>query len=73
MYQYFYENFKSEKLPNHVIYLCKQDLLNIKEMQFHKLKIKEFNLDSYLIDLSKLESIGIKTANLLSLLVKNLI
>ena len=52
------ENLQTEKYPSHVIRVCKQDALNIKQIKF-PYNINGVNLtDSSSIDLSNLESLS---------------
>jgi len=56
--KYFFENLQTEKYPSHVIRVCKQDTLNIKQINF-LYEVNRVNLtDSSSIDLSNLESLG---------------
>ena len=55
LYKCFIDNLLN--FPNHVIYVCKQDVLNIESIDF-KHEYSEVNLiNSSKIDLSKLEEL----------------
>ena len=55
--KHFFDNLKTQKFPNHVIIVRKEDLLNIKEIECNCLK--GLNLSaSKTIDLSNLETLS---------------
>ena len=55
--KHFFDNLETQKFPTHVIFVRKEDLLNIKEIQCDNLKA--VNVSAYkTIDLSALENLG---------------
>ena len=68
--KHFFENLKSEKFPSHVISVRKQDLLNIKQIDFFY-EANEVNLTGLsTIYLSKLESLGKILYNIIQLKIQ---
>ena len=56
MFKSFYENLIIDKLPNHMIYFHKQDVSNIKEINFFT-NVTGLDLSCSSIDLSKLKTL----------------
>jgi hypothetical protein len=58
--KFFRENITTQRYPNHLIRVSKQDLLKIKRIDFKNNNIRAINLTNSLIDLSKLEYLSKK-------------
>ena len=56
VYQHFFENLETQKLPNNVIQVRKKDLTNIQQISF-KYSLNGVYLNSSSIDLAKLEKL----------------
>ena len=58
VYKYICLNVTTQKIPNNVIHVFKQDILNIKRIEFRYRNIIGINLTNSSIDLSKLEELS---------------
>lgn len=56
--KYFCHNIKTQKFPNNLIHVFKQDILNVKRIDFLCENIIGINLTNSSIDLSKLEELS---------------
>ena len=57
VYKHFFDNLKTQKLPNNVIQVRKKDISNIQNIYFNY-SLNGIYLNSSSIDLSKLEKLG---------------
>ena len=55
LYKYICYNITTQEIPNHVVYVYKEDLLNIKLIDFRYGNIRGINLTNSSINLSNLE------------------
>ena len=58
IHKYFCHNIKTQKFPNNLIQVFKQDILNVKRIDFLCENIIGINLTNSSIDLSKLEELS---------------